>query len=192
MTAQPTPLHRRTFLLGALGLPACAAASMIREVPKGGLTTATVLLVRHAEKQTGVEDPELSEAGLARSAALARLLASSAPSHLYSSEYRRTRNTLKPLELSAGLQVQTHPARDVAGQAHLLRALPPGSLAVVSGHSNTLPKILRALGAPIGDLDTHGYIRENVYHRLFILTLIHFEASEQAPTPSLLELRYDP
>jgi len=186
MAPEPTRFHRRTLLLGALGLPACAGARAAGDPAAGEVSWATVVLVRHAEKESAGEDPDLSEAGVARSEALSRLLQNSAPSHLFSSEYLRTRRTLAPLEQATGLEPLIHPARDAAGQAARLRALPPGSLAVLCGHSNTLPQILATLGAPLARLDPKGHIEESTYHRLFILTLL------PPSSPALLELRYDP
>ncbi len=59
----------------------------------------TVFLVRHAEKDTSSatnRDPGLTEEGTARAHALARLVAKAGVTHLYASQFTRTKSTLAP------------------------------------------------------------------------------------------------
>jgi phosphohistidine phosphatase SixA len=108
-----------------------------------------VFLLRHAETAAptgGGGDPELSEPGKARAQQLARLLGKAGVTHLFASEYARTQATLAPLAGALGLKVETVPAGESARQVAALRALPPGSVAVVAGHSNTVPALVEALG----------------------------------------------
>jgi len=114
--------------------------------------STTVILVRHSEKEAGKEDPSLSAAGRERALELARVLADVDVSGLYSSQYRRAIQTLEPLAARSGLEVHLVPLErdDLAGQLKamaegLLRAH-RGSTVVVSGHSNTVPGLIRALG----------------------------------------------
>ena len=139
---------------------AAAAASQATPAPPPAAEraeaarTTTVIVVRHAEKDPSGDprDPGLSEAGRARAEALAALLARSRASALFASEFRRTRETLAPLAARLGLETLAVPAADPRALLAKLDALPPGSVAVVAGHSNTVPALVRALGGEVAGL----------------------------------------
>lgn len=157
------------------------------------VSSKTLLLVRHAETAADTHssrDPELSEEGQARAVRLAELLAAAEVTHLFASEFRRTQATLAPLAERHELETAVRDARHSAELAAELRRLPGGSVAVVSGHSNTIPALARSLGASLADLDVHPQagpiLAHHDYGRLFVLTL---EANPERP-PVLLELRY--
>jgi len=149
----------------------------------------TVIAVRHAEK--GADDPRdpgLTEEGTQRAAALAKLLSHAGVTHLFSTAYRRTQATVAPLATQLELEVEEYNPRDLAGFSKELKALPPGSVAVVSGHSNTTPGLVVALGgAPEGVKEGRGgpVLGEDEYDRLFLVTSPKGEGAV-----SLVELRY--
>ena len=191
-----------SLALFGLALPSPVPAQDGREAPEiatGAVEEActTVFLVRHAEKaKDDPRDPSLSEAGEARAEALARLLGSSGVTHLFASEYKRTQDTLEPLSGAAGLAnlilpVKVVPARKADVLIGELRGLPHGSVAVVAGHSNTVPAIASALGCELTTVEKRGQARmlaEDEYDRLFVLTLPPDGAKGVAP--SFVELRY--
>lgn len=143
---------------------------------------AQVFLVRHAEKALDQgEDPDLTPAGQARAEALAVVLGNAGVTHLFATEYRRTQRTLEPLATRLGLTVVVVPAKDSAGQLARLRELPPGAVAVVAGHSNTIPGLVRGLGARAQDLT------DADYDRLFAVALTRTATSVRA---SAAQLRY--
>ncbi len=152
----------------------------------------TLLFVRHAEtaaSTTGGGDPELSEDGRSRARALAKLLAQAGVTHLYCSEFRRTRATLEPLAQSGELEIETVSARDGKRQLELLRGLAPGSVAVVAGHSNTVPAMVEALADELERLEEKSYGRSlphDEYSRLYLVTL----PGVPGAAPRALELRY--
>ena len=131
-----------------------------------GLTT--VILVRHAEKDTtpGDTDPGLTPEGIARAELLASMLGNADVAALYASEFQRTQATLGPLARETGLEVTVHPARDGAGLVELLRNRHRGETVVVAGHSNTVPALVEALGAAPVDA-----IPESDYHNLYVVTV---------------------
>lgn len=133
---------------------------------KPGLTT--VILVRHAEKDTtpGVDDPGLTRAGEARARRLASLLGSAGISKIYSSEFRRTKATVAPLGAKLGLPTTVMPARDMAGLVRKLKGDHAGETVIVSGHSNTLPAIMNALG-----ITERVRITDDDYDGLYFVTL---------------------
>ena len=153
----------------------------------------TVVLVRHAETSASTRsggDPELSDAGRERAEALAKLLSKAGVTHLFSSEYRRTRETLAPLAKKIGQAVAEIPARESDRQVAALAELPAGSVAVVAGHSNTVPTLLAALGGRARELHEHErygkVLGHEEYDRLF-LVLRGPDAEAEMQT---LELRY--
>jgi broad specificity phosphatase PhoE len=175
------------FLLVLLASPAATHATARRGDPvaepssvgPGALpqgSTKTVVLVRHAEKATesdpefdpaAASDPPLNAAGRARAEVLARTLAEAGVTSIYASEFARTRQTVAPLAAAIGVDVVTHPARDTRGLTELIVASPGGSTIVVSGHSNTVPAIIEALGA--GAVDAIGEAWE--YDNLYVVVL---------------------
>lgn len=118
-----------------------------------GQETTTILLVRHGETDAGGADPGLSPGGAERARELARVLADVGVHAVYSSQFRRARETAEPLAASRGLEVTTDAieGEDVAawarGFATRLLADHAGEVLLVSGHSNTVPLLIDALGA---------------------------------------------
>ena len=133
------------------------------------VSAQTVYVVRHAEKVDAGADPVLSSEGQARAEALAALL--DGPIDLIlTSPLQRTRLTagptaerfsvdVRPVPLDGG--IATHLEETVAR----IRSLRPDQTALVVGHSNTVPLIVRALGGEASDMP------DCEYDRLTILTL---------------------
>ena len=150
----------------ALRSPPEPAVASNRE-PEATAAPVLVLMVRHAEKaDDGTPDPPLTEPGRERAACLAAMLHGFAPTHLFSSTYQRTRATLEPLATATGLTPTLIDPKDDAAWQRALRELPPGSRAVVVGHSNTLPALVAALGGRVSGLDAEGNLPHDEYDRL--------------------------
>lgn len=99
----------------------------------------TFILVRHAEKANdGTENPPLSEAGLARAAALGKLLAETSLDAVYSTAYLRTQSTVESIADSKGLDLQTYEAMNGEELNNMLQKHKGGTV-LISGHSNTTP-----------------------------------------------------
>ncbi len=164
-----------------LRTPARAGAMLSNRVQAA---PTVVYVVRHAEKavdDADPRDPGLSPLGLLRREALGRALADAPLRAVFATEFRRTRQTVEPLAESRGLAVTTAPARDAAGLAKTILESHRGQSVLVAGHSNTVPAILRALGAvEAPDL------AESDYDDLFIVT-IPAEGSA-----ALMHLHYGP
>lgn len=149
-------------LLLALAVPAMA--------PAAPPDATVVVVVRHAEKATDdARDPTLSQAGQARAQALARRLDATGLDAAYATQYRRTQLTAAPAAARAGVEVAVRPAEAANAAsygpdlARDLRALPPGSTALVVGHSNTVPAIVSAIsGQPAPDMPETEYDRYTV------------------------------
>jgi broad specificity phosphatase PhoE len=137
-----------------------------------------VLVVRHAEKQWEEGDPPLSEAGWKRADALLEVLAESGVSVLFSTQYVRTSQTLEPIAERLGLEILVHDAGDSEGLATRILAEHAGEVVLVSGHSNTVPEIVAALGAP-----EPAPIDDAEYDNLYVVSV---DAGREAATVLLL------
>ena len=67
-------------------------------------TTTTIILVRHAERDPGL-DPPLNTEGIARAAKLAEVLGLNGVTAIYATDYLRNRQTAEPLATKLGLTV---------------------------------------------------------------------------------------
>jgi phosphohistidine phosphatase SixA len=152
---------KRLFLAGLAVLVLSRPAEAAAPVPAD---TVVVYLVRHAEKLDDSRDPPLSETGKARATELARLLADAGVTHVWSTDFDRTRSTARPAAEARGLQVRFYDANDLPGFAAQLAATPGRHLVV--GHSNTTPGLVRALGGNPGNL-----MADSEYDRLYVVTL---------------------
>ena len=144
---------------------------------------STVFLVRHAERADMAAggpammaaDPQLSDAGHARAAALAHVLKDAGITAIFVTEYKRTQQTAAPLATALGIEPVTVHAKDTA--ALIAQVNGTGGSVLVVGHSNTVPDVIKALGitAPV-------VIDDAEFDRLFIVT--------SRPSPQLIQLRY--
>ena len=163
-----------------LFLAAAAVTSAAQQAQDPAVRPVCVIFVRHAETAASTEtnrDPALSEIGGKRVAALARMLGSSGVTQLYASEYPRTQQTLAPLAAKTGLEVEVISARDATAQLDALRQLAPGSVAVVAGHSNTIPALVSGLGEPAQGL-VDGSLAHDSYDRMFLVVVPGVDGAE--------------
>jgi 2,3-bisphosphoglycerate-dependent phosphoglycerate mutase len=113
------------------------------DVPAQAVTT--FILVRHAEKGSdGTDDPDLTPEGHERAGRLAALLKNTTVDAVYSTRYKRTKNTITPLAQQKNLGVQIYAAvkPDVIDAMMKTHA---GGTVVIGGHSNTIPQIANLL-----------------------------------------------
>ncbi|HMB93979.1 MAG TPA: phosphoglycerate mutase family protein [Rhodothermales bacterium] len=112
-----------------------------------------VIVIRHAEKAADQgSDPGLTEKGLHRAQALLEAVGDAAVSAIYSSQFKRTQDTVAPLAEHHGVPITT---MEVSGAnlstypqelADNLLQNHRGETVVVVNHSNTVPLIVGALG----------------------------------------------
>lgn len=135
-----------------------------------------VLIVRHAEKaSTGGKDPDLSVQGQKRADALAHILKDSQITSVFVTEFKRTQETAAPTARAAHVTPTVVPANDVPGLIGKLRVLNGNALVV--GHGNTIPELVKALGVatPIS-------IPDDDYTEILVVSL--------GDVPQLLRLHY--
>jgi phosphohistidine phosphatase SixA len=141
----------------------------------------TVFLVRHADKVSDETDSPLSDAGHRRAECLANTLAAAQIQQIFTSDLQRTQQTAAPLAEKLHLKPTAIP---LSRPDELVEAIRSGAAAnvLVVWHDATLPKIMRALGAP--EIKPIGHTE---YDRFFILTL---SGDTTHPQPRFTELRY--
>ena len=143
----------------------------------------TILLARHAERADSssgsspamTKDPDLSAAGVARAESLGKMLKDAGIKAIFVTEYKRTQQTAAPLAKAAGIAITIVPAKETDALIAKLRSATGNALVI--GHSNTLPEIIKALGVvesvTIADSD---------YDNLFVVM--------SGSSPQLIHLHY--
>jgi phosphohistidine phosphatase SixA len=145
-------------------------------------SVSVVYVVRHAERaddggMVASKDPDLSAEGHARARRLATMLRDAGITRIFTTEYRRSRQTAEPLVSSTGPEVETLPAKDIVALIERIAAHAEPLLVV--GHSNTVPDILQALG-----VGTPIRMADDEYDNLFVVV-----RSDASP-PLVVRLRY--
>ena len=138
----------------------------------------TVFLVRHAERaEEPRQDPPLTEQGVARSQALARLLGAAGIKAIYTSQFSRTKLTAEPLANKLGvtptalsLKISPTNPRQIAEEStketvDKIMSHAGGSVLVV-GHSNSIPDVIKMLGGDVAPA-----IDEKKFDDLFVVTV---------------------
>ena len=153
---------------------------LIFSIPLLFLTDAgaapVIFIVRHAEKaSSGDKDPDLSVQGQKRADALAHILQDSQITSVFVTEFKRTQETGALTATAAHLTPIVVPANDIGALVEKLRALKGNALVV--GHGNTIPDLLKALG-----IATLVRIREDDYTEIFAVLV--------GDAPQLLRLHY--
>ena len=131
----------------------------------------TVILVRHAEKIIDPNNPDvdLSPAGQVRAQELARIFGDGGITAIYATQYKRTQETVKPLADRLGLPVNVVDSRQTAELVRQISSSHRGEMIFVSGHNNTVPEIIAALGG-----GSFPVIPENEFDNMFIVTVYRF------------------
>lgn len=134
-------------------------------------TTTTVVLVRHAEKApAATRDPPLAPAGERRAERLAQMFGDvKGPGRLdaiYVTDTRRAQQTAAPLASRLNIRPTVLPAADVKGAAKHALKDHRGGRALIVGHSNTVPEIVRELSGMAVPA-----MAEDEYDTLFVVTV---------------------
>jgi len=137
--------------------------------------TTTIIFVRHAEKaDSPPEDPELSPEGKRRVTELTRQLVDAdvvaGVDAIYSTPYKRTMETARPLAEALGLPINRYDPEDNEAVLEMILKEHKGKIILVVGHSDTIPGLIADLGAskkvpPIDDME---------YDNLYVISIPWF------------------
>lgn len=132
------------IMIGLCCLISCVGC----KAPKVGPATV-VYLVRHAEKgKKPKQNPSLQPIGHKRALALRRFF-HSVPLHaVFATEYVRTQQTVAPTANAKRLPVKVKKAHGLKALVAQIKRQYRGKSVLVSGHSNTIPKLVKLLGLP--------------------------------------------
>jgi 2,3-bisphosphoglycerate-dependent phosphoglycerate mutase len=137
--------------------------------------TTTIIFVRHAEKAVAqADDPGLSPAGQLRAAELARQLVDAdvirGVDVVYSTPFRRTKQTAQAVADALDLPVNTYDIDDVEPILESILKKHKGKIILVVAHSNTLPVLIANLGAS----KRVPPIAEDEYDNIYIISIPWF------------------
>lgn len=130
--------------------------------------TTTIIFVRHAEKiATTSKDPSLSPAGQRRVAELTRQLVDAdvvaGIDAIYSTPFKRTQETVRPLADALNLPINNYDASDTEEVLTTILKRHKGKIILVAGHSNTVPVLIANLGASKEVPPIAEYEYDNIY-----------------------------
>jgi 2,3-bisphosphoglycerate-dependent phosphoglycerate mutase len=144
-------------------------------------TATTLIVLRHAEREGAGNDPGLSAAGAVRAEEIARVLSNVPVAAIYSTPFNRTRQTVQPLARIKGIPVSEYdPQKPFPALVAEIVAAAHGRVAVIVGHSNTVPGILRELSHNAFNIA----IGEQQFDNLFIVSL------PDSLTPRITHLKF--
>ncbi|HQW10791.1 MAG TPA: phosphoglycerate mutase family protein [Saprospiraceae bacterium] len=130
-------------------------------------STTTFILSRHAETSGAGMDPSLSVTGQERAIELARVLHTTPIRGVYSTNYKRTKETAAPLAEKNNLTTQIYDPEKLSQLIDQLLLQYKNQVVYVVGHSNTTNVLLNTLvGNPV-----YPDIPENEYNNLYIVSV---------------------
>lgn len=141
--------------------------------------TSTIYLVRHAEKViSNSNDPQLTQAGIVRAENLKDILLSKKITQIYSTDFKRTISTAKPLSDVIKVPIQIY-SNDSSGLMlkHIIKS---NKNTLIIAHSNTLLPLLDSINLR----HNKNTIPDNEYDNLFIITV------EKGKAVHLEEIKY--
>lgn len=136
-------------------------------VPNAVAEKFTLYLTRHYEKQSNINDPSLTKVGVKRSLILRDFLKDKKIRTIYSTDYKRTRETASPVAANYAASVTLYNPTELLAFANRLQNLQHNALIV--GHSNTTPALLAYLTG------INVTIEETDYGALYAVTFIDSE-----------------
>ena len=107
---------------------------------------STFYLIRHAEKirvDKSESNPDLNEKGLIRAEGWKAYFLDKGISKIYSTNYKRTFNTVKPFAVEKNIEIILYSPSDIEYDEFIKSNV--GETALVVGHSNTIPNFVNEL-----------------------------------------------
>jgi len=145
----------------------------------------TVILLRHAEKDLTEPDapnPELTAAGKQRAEKLVSVVNKYQPDAIYSSDYIRTRETVRPLARKNRAMTLIYDPRNL-GQMRDLILSGKYKRVVVVGHNNTTPALVNMLI----DREKYEKLPETEYGKIWVVKIRKNEKKPNKTTDRVIE-----
>lgn len=128
------------------------AAGIFGGVVSAQSTKKTIVLVRHSEKDTSPEadkrDPDLSAEGRQRAQRLKEILKRYKPHEIFSTNFKRTRQTAEPIAKKRRKEIQFYNPQDQQALIQRIMASDTDHNLII-GHSNTLPNLANLLAGKL-------------------------------------------
>lgn len=157
---------KNSCLLFSIVLLVSCTAKQEQQPEKKPVETTTYYLIRHAEKDTlnpQDHDPALTEAGMQRAGKWAEVFSSVPLDAIYTTQYKRTEQTAKPVANRQKLELQYYHPTAVYETDFLEQT--KGKNILIVGHSNTIP----AFANYILDKEKYSEFSESIYGNLFVI-----------------------
>tara|TARA_B100000989_G_scaffold272645_1_gene230213 strand:+ start:774 stop:1274 length:501 start_codon:yes stop_codon:yes gene_type:complete len=132
---------------------------------------SNIYLIRHAEKVRTDKldrDPDLNNNGFLRAENWKNYFSDKNISRIYSTNYKRTIKTVKPLAENNNLEILIYSSNDIIYETFLKSSI--GENTIVVGHSNTIPDFVNNLI----DEDYYDQIEDLNNSNLYIVSLCEF------------------
>lgn len=154
-------LYLYVLLVAATGLMSATPAKPDKTV---------IYIVRHGEKDTTNPknpDPELNDVGRERAKALAKELKNQKFDAVFSTQFKRTINTVAPVARKHQLAIEFYESKNPKELVKLINTQYRNRKVIIAGHSNTVLELVEAFGIsrPVAALT------EEDYDLLFKVTL---------------------
>ena len=132
----------------------------------------SIYLVRHAEQSNDSKNPALTVCGKFRAKQLATLLSQTNITQVYSTHFKRTIQTAKPLANQQKIAIKNYNPKYLEQLSLKLQQHKANTLVV--GHSNTIPRLISLLTqkavAPLSEQDYQQLYQIQVFNQQTILT----------------------
>jgi 2,3-bisphosphoglycerate-dependent phosphoglycerate mutase len=168
--------HARLMLLVILLISLLTIYCTNPKEPAAAAVT-TIIVVRHAEKDTIGNDPELSVVGKQRAERLPKSFPGITPDAFYSTNYIRTKATLAPWAATGQKTIELYYPSKLPELAEMLRQQ-KGKTIVVSGHSNTVPPLVNLLISE----EKYDNLKDDEYDKIFVVTIKNNNANSTVKT----------
>lgn len=137
---------------------------------------STFYLIRHAEKirvDSSDRDPDLNEKGKERALRWSEYFSNIKLSKIYSTNYKRTINTVQPLASEKKLEIKFYVQSEIEYEEFMSNN--KGESVLIAGHSNTTPFFANAL---IGE-DVYSQIDDFNNSNLYIVNICNNELNHR-------------
>lgn len=139
------------------------------EVVNNSDITTVYYFIRHAEKDrsdTSQKDPELTKIGIQRAKNWATLFEKVEFDQIFSTDYRRTQQTVKYVSIEQKVAVHSYDPNDLYNDD--FKTLTAGKTILIVGHSNTTPEFVNAI---LG-IEKFPHIADSNNANLYIVSII--------------------